>query len=87
VVFSHRIRAGYIRINFVDFVFNERINYIERGSEKEKEKRTAARERINTQLERYNNNNNNNNNKSTGMYIINKYKVLVQTCFYYILNN
>jgi hypothetical protein len=85
VVFSHRIRAGYIRINFVDFVFNERINYIERGSEKEKEKRTAARERINTQLERYNNNNNNNNNKSTGMYIINKYKV--QTCFYYILNN
>lgn len=84
MVFSHRIRAGYIRINFVDFVFNERINYIERGSEKEKEKRTAARERINTQLERYNNNNNN-NNKSTGMYIINKYKV--QTCFYYILNN
>jgi hypothetical protein len=84
VVFSHRIRAGYIRINFVGFVFNERINYIERGSEKEKEKRTAARERINTQLERYNNNNNN-NNKSTGMYIINKYKV--QTCFYYILNN
>jgi len=84
VVFSHRIRAGYIRINFVDFVFNERINYIERGSEKEKEKRTAARERINTQLERYNNNNNN-NNKSTGMYIINKYKV--HTCFYYILNN
>ena len=85
MVFSHRIRAGYIRINFVDFVFNERINYIERGSEKEKEKRTAAREWINTQLERYNNNNNNNNNKSTGMYIINKYKV--QTCFYYILNN